>query len=220
MAKHNKDPKSKFIQNGRIGTHLSNVSAASPKGYTKSGLSEVHHILCHSCVQDAAIFVSGVDKPYVLKCLAITDWDVNNPKNLIGLPKKWAYVLDYAGYSAWDKLPCHQHDHGRFTDAVKKWLNANVWAELKGMKEGCAVAEKDIQGLLDEGSSHWQDFLVGRGAMLGGTKICWDERSASKKRTWYIPFSMAPGPSVAIPRRHPPPASIVAKLGKIMGIIK
>jgi hypothetical protein len=104
MAKHKKDPKSNFIQNGRNGTHLRNPS----NGYKMPGLSEVHHILCHSCVQDAAIFVKGTDKPYILKCLAITKWDVNNSQNLIGLPKKWAYVLDYAGHAAWDKLPCHQ----------------------------------------------------------------------------------------------------------------
>jgi hypothetical protein len=166
--KHNKNAKSKFIQNGRLGTHLTNVNASSPQGYRMPGFSEVHHILCHSCVQDAAILVAGVDKDYIRKCLAITEWDVNNPKNLIGLPKKWAYVVDYAGHTGWDKLPCHQHDHARFTEGVKQWLKDNVWTLLKGREKECDVEPKDLKSVLDNGSKRWQKFLLKRGAEQGG----------------------------------------------------
>lgn len=225
---HGPDPECKFIQNGRIGTHLTNVSSASPKGYTTADYNQVHHILCHSCVQDAAIYVSTTEKPFVKACLAITNWDVNNPKNLIGLPLKKAYPPDaqggkYSDHASWDKLTCHQHDHNPYyTDAVKKWLQDNIWSTLKGKVEECNVAPKDVKSLLDKGSKHWQDFLVTRGGKEGGTKACWDERNGAKKKKWWIPFSMWPGPVSTIPERIPPPDNFKwdGKMSSIMAKIK
>jgi hypothetical protein len=188
------------------------VKDADPPGYRTLKYHQVHHILCHSCVQNAAIYVADVDRVYVEKCLAITDWNVNNAKNLIGLPLKSAYVLDadggkYSESGLWDNLPCHQIDHNPdYTDAVKKWLHDNIWNTLKGKVDNCDVDPKNVKDKLDEASDHWKKHLRDRGKDQGGTKACWDERNGAKKDVWWIPFSMWPQTDTAtIPKREAPP---------------
>lgn len=210
---HSDITEARFVQNGRLGTHLTNVDDASPKGYLTPDHHEVHHILCHSCVQDAAIYVGEVDKEYVQKCLAITDWDVNNPKNLIGLPLKTAYLPEanggkYSEAEKWDKLPCHQVDHNpHYTEAVKTWLHKNIWNTLKGGADNCNPDPKSIKGMLDRGSKRWQRFLLRRGNLHDGTKDCWDNRHGAKKDVWWMPFSLWPEEDTStIPRRRAPRA--------------
>lgn len=225
---HGPNPTPVFEQNGRKGTHITNCSGASPTGYLTQNYNQVHHILCHSCVQDSAIFVTGTDKTYIKKCIAMTDWDVNNTKNIIGLPLKNAYPPDadggkYSEHAKWDKLPCHQHDHNPYyTQAVKTWLHDKIWSTLKGKVNNCDVSPKSVAGLLDDSSKHWQDFLVDRGKEHDGTKYCWDERNKSKKAHWYKPFSMWPGGLATIPKRSAPPDGFKwnKKMSDIMQKIK
>ncbi len=214
MTKHNKNPKNTFIQNGRIGTHLKNVS----EGYKTALLNNVHHVLCHSCVQTSAISVAGTDKEYIEKVLVTVEWDVNNEGNLIGLPLKWAYLLDKS--AAWDNLPCHKVDHDLYTRDVNQWLADNIWSSLKGKSVKCDVDTANLVSALNGGSRLWRYMLKKRGKMHGGTKYCWDHRSeASMENVWFIPFSMAPELS-QIRRRARPPARPSQKVGSILQIIR
>lgn len=214
--KHNKKSKVEFIRNGRIGTHIKNCKL----GYKESGYSQIHHILCHSCLQDSAITAQQADKSYINRCIKITKWDINAEPNVVGLPLKSAYYKKYNQSKQWNGWPCHQIDHNpNYTQAVKDWLQDKVWNTLKAKKANCDADEKCIASLLEKSRVHWKAFLEDRGGQEGGTKKCWDERKSTKKDVWYIPFSMHPDDE-SIPKRLAPPDRWSGKMDDIFKLIK
>jgi hypothetical protein len=195
--------KAEFIRSRKGDAHITNCGS---KGYTVKKHCQIHHILCVSCLQDARILPKG-NRPYIRKCFKITDWDINAKPNVIGLPLKRAY-LKRENDGGWDDLPCHQVDHNpHYTDGVADWLTENVWDTLKAKEKGCDVEPKEIAKLLNSGSTHWETFLVDRGAGSDsggrGTRYSWEHRNdAGMRKTWHIPFSMHPGTP---PERRPIP---------------
>jgi len=101
-----------FKRNRNGDEHVKNCSDGycAPKG---RNMLEIHHILCvHACSDDTfPEDITDDEKKFIYACLAISDRNINSGDNNIGLPKKWAYVLDGKSLTGWDGLPCHQVDH-------------------------------------------------------------------------------------------------------------
>ena len=161
-------------------------------GYKGDGFLQVHHILCVSCFADGNIDVSDLN--YIHSCMGVTEWNVNEPPNLIGLPTKSAYV-DPQAPGDWGGYPCHQVEHNpSHTDGVKKWLNDNIWSPLEQDPPDCTVVGKTLAQMLARGSTHWRRWLLKRGKEEGGTKTCWKQRNdPGMEDSWFIPFSMCVG---------------------------
>lgn len=162
--------------------------------------NQVHHILCDHAIKD----FTGVDADtfeYVRNCLMAAVWDINDSKNLVGLPLKETYFNSH-GKSPQD-LPCHDVDHNTtkgYTDEVKTWLHTNVWNKLRAKKKVHDVDVKKIVKQLDDCTVHFKRVLAGRGGRNKGTAISYEKRfEESQKSKWYKPFSMAKEPN----RRSP-----------------
>lgn len=170
---------------------------ACKDGYKSSGTTrirgknrsyfQVHHVLCLSCLTDSSIEMGN--KSYIEKCMKLTEWDINKPPNLLGMPIKLAYLAD-EGNPKWDGIPCHQVEHPIYTDNIRMWINSEIWANLNTNVAACDVNGKDIAGLLEAGSDLWRGELKARGKEHGGTRQCWIHRDGKKRSVWYIPFSM------------------------------
>ncbi|WP_437963987.1 hypothetical protein WMF04_30210 [Sorangium sp. So ce260] len=197
------------------------IRDSTEKARGERRVAEIHHVLCvHACSD--ATFPSSItheEIDFIHSSLAITDWDINGSDNNIGLPKKWAYVLDTGNTTQWDGLPCHQVDHDIYLDKVEQWITENVWNKIKANKKQkkCEnMTAESVKKMFDFGSSRWKALLKARGAKHGGTKACLDYCLAGKsdpamESVWYIPFSMAFPESDARPRVKPPAGASVAR---------
>jgi hypothetical protein len=166
-----------------------------PKRRQNHTINEVHHLLnVHSCSDEN--IPSDMDKVFLSKCFVMTHWDINAEGNVIGLPKKWAYELDWTN-SAWFALPCHQVDHDLYWTEVDVWVQREIFRKLqeKQAKNECdEVNGEDISQMLKNGSKFWKDFLEARGTgARASLEYC--VRGVVEpvlEATWYIPLSMAP----------------------------
>ncbi len=159
---------------------------------------EAHHIICEHAIGDRS-FDDDAHKDYVEACLWITDWDLNNPKNMIGLPLRKAFK---AGYVAQD-VCCHQNDHntkGGYTDECKDFMQVQIWNKLKKGQKFHTTDPQDIERFLVGASRHFDNALAARAARNGGTAQSWAKRHDTTwplHATWYLPLSMA---AVPVPR--------------------
>jgi hypothetical protein len=178
---------------------------------------EVHHVVCVHSVTDATISeqLDGNDENIqrIKDCLDLTNWDINDAHNTVGLPKKAAFYKYPA--SAWGGWPCHQVDHNctdGYTDTVSTYLKKNVWLSALKTAKNCEFEAKALESLLKKCSDHWfGKFLKPRGSDNAGTAFCWKHRfdiSEGKCKDprvtepWYYPFSMHPDTPT---ERNPPP---------------
>ena len=226
MTEHMETSEELKFKRGRNGDeHIKNCA----DGYYKSDIPssfEIHHALCvHACSDST--FPTGItddEVKFIYACFAISVWNINGPDNNIGLPKKWAYVLDPDDRSGWDGYPCHQVDHDLYLKAVEEYVTNNVWKKVKKAKkkENCKkLTGANIASKFNTGSKHWKAFLKARGK---GTKACLDYCLKGKsdpvlERTWHIPFSMAPDGEVR-KRVKPRPNRILKRLGLLIQAIK
>jgi hypothetical protein len=172
--------------------------------------NEVHHILCeHAIKAFSKADIPYEDFLYIKRCLRITDdpggpngkWDIDSPKNLIGLPLKIAVTqknqIDL-------NLPCHNYDHNTkrgYTWEVKDYLHNRVWKNLKAAQGGHDVQPENIRKQLDNCIEHFKKLLDpankgARGRRNGGTRKSWERRfEPSQKDRWFEPFSMAKDPT-------------------------
>lgn len=174
-------------------TRSSNYRGSTSKGFL-TGDWRSHHILC--CMAVKSINVDSPDLPYIEDCLWITDWDVNNPDNLIGLPVKQQYVASKGLIPA--NRCAHNVDHPIYNQDVCKWLKKNVWDKVKGQQAPHNVDPKCIASDLKNCSMTFDTFLAAYAIRNGGTVSSWTNRF-TQTDTWYQPFSMAATPSP----RHP-----------------
>jgi hypothetical protein len=192
------EPDSKYRQTCRSANSGFNSSAERR--------SEVHHILCnHSVAKRQADYKDdgGVTMKYVENCLWITEWDLNNKDNLIGLPRNRQLRECYGKEPEknWNPvdLPSHQVDHNTadgYTNEVRKWLKANLWDTLNATQKQHKVDAETIKKQLEDGSTHFKKMLISRGSREMGTKICWKlQHDKGYERRWYHPFSMGKKPS-------------------------
>lgn len=171
-------------------------------GFNKSGYSNAHHILSCTCISSRVDDYKKADADYIEDCLKCCSWDINASGNLVGLPLNSAYI-NYSGQSVtaiatWNSFcmwPSHQVDHNTangYTRNVRDWLIDNVWNTITKKEHVHKVDVKDIEGLLNDGSSHWKGQLKARATRNSGTTYSWENRhKASEKTKWYKPFSMA-----------------------------
>lgn len=199
---------------GRRGrTHITRCS----RGYISPSYiyKEVHHVLCIHSVTDATIaeqLGDDEDVQRIKDCLDLTNWNINDSHNTVGLPKKRAFYK-YPG-TDWDGWPCHQVDHNvadGYTETVGTDLKTHVWEPVLEVAEDCEFEAKALEDLLKARSDHWYGFLDGRGKENAGTAFCWkhrfeiDQGKVSDPRVtkpWFHPFSMHPGDPT---ERKPPP---------------
>jgi hypothetical protein len=166
-------------------------------GFMRAAVCEIHHLMCEHALADDHM-PKGY-KTYIKECLAITPWDIDNPGNLIGLPKKWAYVekvdrdatiksrttsfsaaqlakRNRSGEDAWDMLPCHQVDHNPdYTDYTIEYVKGKIWDALQNAKDNgpCMKSNpKACKKLFDDGSDKFRTHLKDRGDDNGGTLHC------------------------------------------------
>ena len=181
-------------------------------GFCK-GFWEAHHITCNHAVEGRVI---EKNKEYVEDCLWITDWNLNDSDNLIGLPTNKQYRVSDG------KIPVntcsHQVDHntaGGYTDECKKWLKDNVWDTLNNKRKAHETNAKAIKEQLEECTAVFKEKLETRGQRKQGTVICWHNRFRDEyESTWYYPFSMGKKPRT---RR---PGVSFANLKRIFALIK
>jgi hypothetical protein len=179
---------------------------------------EAHHIACNHAVEGRDTMMkqmSKEDRRFVEDCLWITDWDLNNKGNLVGLPKNKQYRLT-DGKAPANKCS-HQVDHNTsdgYTNECKTWLKDNVWDTLREERKEHEIDPKDIKGQLKACTSWFKAELRRRGGRKGGTAKCWKNRfEDDHTEKWYYPFSMANDGAV----RHRSPG---VSLKKLEGIFK
>lgn len=65
------------------------------RGYL-SDWHQAHHILPETCFEKSVEQISPDDKRvYIENCKWVTDWNLNETYNLMGLPRLWSYMLAY-----------------------------------------------------------------------------------------------------------------------------
>lgn len=155
---------------------------------------EAHHITCNHAVEGREI--APADREYVEACLWITDWDLNNPGNLVGMPRNRQYRETDGKVPPFG--PSHQVDHNTsdgYTEECKDWLSKNVWSTLKAKQKDHEVEAKAIKAQLENCTTIFKAKLVARGAREGGTLSCWANRfDPAYAARWYQPFSMGKTP--------------------------
>lgn len=210
---HPKDPPDWDIKRNRDeDKHIDACVSPKGKGYvckdltgaTKnlSDYSNIHHIVCISCMADGTIdgyVTDSAKRLFIEKCLKITDWNINARDNVVGLPKKLAYVEKPP--EDWDGWACHQVDHDRYLERVSDFLNRTIWTKLQAKAEACKTDGKLIADQLNKSSTHWLAELSGR-----CTALAWKYRfflpDRSPNELWFWPFSMYKDD--ARPRKPPP----------------
>jgi hypothetical protein len=194
---HPKDPAHWLLKRNRDGDkHITNCGS---KGYTGlSTYSNIHHIVCISCMADGTIdgyVTDAARRKFIENCLAETNWDINAKDNVVGLPKKQAYVDKLAPLN-WGTWPCHQVDHPSYLEKVSDRINDDIWVTCQDVAQDCKVKGQAIATQLGLESTFWFGKLSGR-----GTAAAWATRKQNPDK-WYIPFSMdIDDPS---PRKPPP----------------
>ncbi len=177
--------------------------------YDNTGLWEAHHILCNHSVEGRQI--DDDSKSFVEACLWITEWNLNDAHNMIGLPKNRQYINTLGTKPV--NLPSHQIGHNTakgYTNEVTTYLKDKIWDTLNDKREAHKINAQAIKEELKSGSDHFRKLLGKRGERKKGTLHCWQHRfptppptisSASyvQEEKWYYPFSMAKKPS----ERHP-----------------
>ncbi len=203
MASHIQKTNKRKSKLGKDSKYRANTNT----GFT-TGSWQAHHILCYKSVNDRNI---EDNKEYVEDCLWITDWDLNDAHNMIGLPLNSQYRATDGKVPV--NLPSHQVDHNTndgYRDEVTQWLEDNVWNALNDKKKAHEINAKDIADQLKAGSDHFRTQLTTRGARKKGTIHCWGHRfptppagvSATgykQEKKWYYPFSMAKEPNERSP---------------------
>lgn len=169
-------------------------------GFIRVAYSQAHHIICVSSVgkrRDDYPRTPPELADYLEACLWVTPWNINDGKNLIGLPLNRQYQ-DSDGDQP-ENLPSHQVDHNTrdgYTNEVSQYLKENVWRSLTAKKEVHDVDVAKLKKELEDSSDEFRQRLSDRGARKGGTRHCWQNRfEADYKTRWYYPFSMGRHPS-------------------------
>jgi hypothetical protein len=211
QKKHRKDPEDWNMKRQRDGDkHIKNCGT----GYRFKGQSQIHHIVCVTCMQDATIVKKAKKKnmEFIRSCLKETTWNINDEPNTIGLPLTPVYYQRPNDMS-WDNLPCHQVDHNpQYRDAVSNYLYEVIWSTLIRDRKKCVFDPQALAEQLDNASKEYRRFLNKRGKQMDGTRRCWNNRPdltdakgkprGEQLKRWYVPFSMDPGTPRA--RKAPP----------------
>ncbi len=198
---HKQDPDEWLIKRNRDSDkHIDACASGYEYGRKRpdwSTYSNIHHIVCISCMADGTIeeYVTDAARfQFIKNCLAETNWNINAGPNTIGLPKKQAYV-DKLASPYWGGWACHQVDHPSYLNKVSDRLNDDIWVTCQGVAQDCKIKGQAIATQLKNESDFWRGKLSGR-----DTVNKWKTKKTDPD--WYKPFSMdidTPSP------RKPPP---------------
>jgi hypothetical protein len=181
---------------------------------TAAGQSHFHHILPIQTLGSA--YLSPQDKKdFFHQCMAMTEWNINDGHNLIGLPTKAVYrshegsrkkpeILQLSGLAASEDLsaerneaarqaifgaipdlPCHQNQHDVYNIKVINHLKRQVWQPLVKEQKNCKLSPVALRERLRNSSDHWRKFLVRRGAEHQGASHCWVHRNDRGYRSFW-----------------------------------
>lgn len=185
------------------------VSRGNGKGFiggTPGVHWQSHHILCVSSFGSR----KAKNKMKLEKSLYITDWNINESPNMIGLPQRCQYHLSYgaaeAGTLSWRSVtpknkPSHNNDHNTtngYTEEVSDYLQDEIWDKFDASKGDHKADAVWLKGQLEDASKHFEDLLIERGKRDPGTVKAWRERF-DRQPGWEDPFSMAKKPELRGP---------------------
>ena len=167
------------------------------KGYDK--VFEAHHILCVSEVTKAFLADGAKVEPVVKE----TKWCINQRVNMIALPL-WGHTVKWycstgsavvgpiagAGAPAFQNLPQHNFDHGRYNEEVMATCE-RIANRIEKSSEAHELKAKDLKSTLDTYSKRYDAALKSRGKRRGGTHQSWTVHAPAGDPTWCYPFSMA-----------------------------
>jgi hypothetical protein len=156
-----------------------------------------HHILPIESVNaypDLAAFSSYIDK--INECYKLTKWCINQPPNIIALPRKRTYRTFPAFASV--NLPCHNLGHigtNGYNDEVMKEIENKIWAKIKkevdkAKQDKAHFTPVEVAAQFKSLEAHFRSELHGRGLRRGGTSAQINNQN-SATNLWWIPFSMA-----------------------------
>lgn len=170
-----------------------------------------HHIIPVTCFNPIQVS-NQQSRRYVRRCILVSKWNINGGKkfkglqspkgknNMIRLPLKSAYTQSYPTKrgnpyrrkSYPEDIPMHNSrysEHYLYTKEVRKYLDDEIWKNLKENKEKHKGKGKDILNQLKAAEKHFRQQLADRGKRKDGTVECWHNRKTDPK--WARPFSMA-----------------------------
>ena len=171
-----------------------------------AGKSDFHHILpIHTLGSDHLVPDDKID--FFHNCMAMTEWDINDGHNLIGLPTRDVYreydqgkkdrlgvgpsgqgattnlsvLRSFAArlgmFGVIPDLPCHQNHHSEYNKGVIDYLQQQIWRPLAREQEKCSLSGVTLRSQLRGASKHWRDFLESRGRECQGASHCWVHRN-------------------------------------------
>jgi hypothetical protein len=189
------------------------VSKSNGEGFTDGRPGpdwQSHHIVCISSMASRQVN-NPTTKLKLEQSLYITDWNINEKPNMIGLPMRCQYRLSYgaaedatlinpaAGAAAWGAVkpvnkPSHSNDHPSYTAEVSRHLQTNIWDKFDADKGDHNADATWLKDQLEGASRHFQSVLLQRGARTPGTIKAWQQRF-TMGAGWVDPFSMAAQPA-------------------------
>lgn len=142
-----------------------------------------HHILSLICIANRR-GVTEDDSIYLEKCLWITNWNVNEEPNMIGLPQNAWFRVSYGATVPLYKpanIPSHNTGHHAYLRDVEKWLYDFVWKNYNAKNaEGHDEGVTELRQALVDASNNWRGKLKAYGARNGGTIASWKNRHAGR----------------------------------------
>lgn len=159
---------------------------------------EAHHILCYQSVNaygEMQRYKDVLDE--INDSYKLTDWCLNQPPNMLALPRKDIYRNIPAARGL--NLPCHDVDHnlemGGYRDEVTKAFIKYIWNPIKAAVDNAASSNTHFTpaDVLSEFQSLEKSFrskLHARGLRSGGTLTAWANQG-STTNYWWLAFSMA-----------------------------
>lgn len=158
---------------------------------------QAHHVVCVEAVNYYSAMSTYA--PYATKiddCYKMTDWCINQKKNLLAMPHKPVYQNFPASRNM--NIPCHDWDHtctDGYFDEVLAALAEKVWSPIKkavdtAQQNKTHFNEYAVLSKLEKLEKEFQQKLRKRGCRSKGTANGWaNQRSVTNY--WWLPFSMA-----------------------------
>jgi hypothetical protein len=200
------------------------VSEAKSPGFSDGDRGtdwQSHHLLCLCAVADRQA-ATPKDTQELNDALFITKWNINEAKNMLGMPQKKKYMETYgniekmpasAQAAAWNgatpnkgsvpaNIPAHNIDHDMYITDVKKYLQENIWSKFQSQGKKHDKDAAYLETELNYAAEWFQELLLDvRGvrtthdanALAGsGTVAGWKNRFDDVR--WADPFSMGGTP--------------------------
>ncbi len=186
------------------------ASRANGKGFSKGpAISnwQSHHIICIMSMADREL-ENKAQETYIDECLFVTNWNINEEPNMIGLPVRCKYRREYSDDDfSLNNVPAHDNDHngtGAYLDEVKGHLMKNIWSKFNADKKVHELDPESLKSQLKEVSKHFQGVLLDRGTRNGGTVASWKcrldnntDKEARKNSFGGRRWAMSPNPNLA-----------------------